>query len=230
MHVAMLHVHARSRVARTYQTGYVQVMAKSVMESSSEPGSESAPVKKPATTHDNEGLLTRFEAADLLGVSVSEIRRREAMGTLPVAKRNAKGWVLFHPEALAIQPRAIPTLTRKSIEPYTPEEAARVFDALDEGKSLVQCVRECMVLPAIVELIAIAYDRLTGGMRLSKATMDVINGLSLEGTFPLRGEADMLAVLQTAAKDTCKTCDTRARVFCKPCALKVVTKAMQNPL
>lgn len=200
------------------------------MESSPEPGSENAPVKKPATTHDNEGLLTRYEAADLLGVSVSEIRRREAMGTLPVAKRNAKGWVLFHPESLAMQPKAVPTLTRKSADPYTPDEAARVFDALDEGKSLVQCVKECLVLPATVELIAAAYARLTGAMFLSKKTMDVVNGLSLEGTFPLRGEDDLLAVLQTAAKDTCKTCNTRSRVFCKPCALKVVTKAMQNPL
>ncbi len=199
-------------------------MAKSAIESTPEPGSDEALVRTPATTHDNQGLLTRFEVADMLGISVSEVRRREAIGSLPVAKRNSKGWVLFHPEVVAMQPKAV-VLTRKSADAYTPEEAAKVFDALDAGKSLVQCVKECMVLPATVELIASAYARLTGAVFLSKPTMDIVNGLSLEGNFPVKNEAELLAVLQTAATDTCGTCKSRARVLCKPCALKVGMRA-----
>lgn len=183
-----------------------------------------------ATEQMDEPLLTRMEVAQRLGVSQSEIRRREAVGIIKAHKRNAKGWVMFHPDALIGQSGTTPPEKRRPNQPYTSDECASIFDALDAGKTLVQCVRECRVLPETVELIAVAYHRLTGSMHLSKETVDTINALPLEGTFPLKDEKALLEVLQTAAADTCKKCNTRARVLCKPCALKAAERATKDGL
>lgn len=177
-------------------------------------------------------LLTRNEAAAVIGVSPSEIRRREVTGALRPTQRNDKGWVMFE-EADVLAQASVASAARRSAEPtepYTSEEAAKVFDALDAGKTLVQCVKECLVLPSVVVLLAEAYAMLTGALFLKKQTMDAINVLPLEGTFPLKNEKDLLDVLVTASADTCKTCSNRARVLCKPCALKLTAKVERNAL
>lgn len=182
----------------------------------------------------HDGLLTRAQAAARIGISVTELRRREADGRLRPRKRTVNGWHLFAVEDVEAQTNASATgLTRKSTvidSPYTPEEAADVFDALDAGKTLVQCVRDCKVMPVVVRLLAEEYASLTGSLFLKKETVDTINTLPLEGTFPLKGERDLLAVLVAASADTCKSCSTRARVMCKPCALKLSSKVARDPL
>ncbi len=182
----------------------------------------------------SDGLLTRGQAAARIGISITELRRREADGRIRPRKRTANGWHLFAVEDVEAQANGAATgLTRKSTvsdEPYTPEEAALVFDALEAGKTLVQCVRECKVMPVTVELLAEAYARLTGGLFLKKDTVDAINILPLEGTFPLKNEKDLLAVLVAASADVCKTCSTRGRVLCKPCALKLSARVERSGL
>lgn len=175
----------------------------------------------------NEPLVTRVEAAEKLGVSVALIRKWQESGKLRIARRNMRGWVMFFESDIlalkkgtAVTTDDAPAPRKSTTEPYTPDEAALVFDALDEGKSLVQCVKTCKVMPAIVELLATVYERMNGGLRISKATLDTINTLSLEGTFPLKTEEELLNVLKTAAADVCKGCSTRARSLCKPCAVK----------
>jgi len=177
-------------------------------------------------------LLTRNEAAAVIGVSPSEIRRREVRGTLRPTLRNEKGWVMFDEEEVLAQ-AAVANANRRTAEtnsPYTNEEAAKVFDALDAGKTLVQCVKECLVLPSVVVLLAEAYASLTGSIFVDKATVDAINVLPLEGAFPLKNQKELLEVLVTASADTCKTCNTRSRVLCKPCALKLTSKVERNAL
>lgn len=181
----------------------------------------------------NEILLTRAEAAARIGISVTELRRREASGKIRPRKRDSNGWHLFSPDDVDNQANTVATtLTRKSADApaYSPEEVSAVFDALEAGKSLVQCVRECKVMPMTVELIAIDYARLTGSMYVRKEAMDIINALPLEGTFPLKSDSDLVAVLKTASADTCKKCNVRARVLCKPCALKASERAAKDGL
>lgn len=206
-------------------------MTKSVTDSQevaeTQPGSGPIPVDKPVPT-----LIKRQEVADILGVTVSEVRRLERTGGIRPTRRNPQGvWLFDSVEIRRIADTRKPTsLTRKSADPYTPDEAGIVFIALNAGKTLVECVLECKLMPRTVEIIAADYARLSGGMYLRKETMDVINGLALEGTFPLKGEPDLLDVLKAASADTCKGCDTRARVFCKPCALKLSQKVSRDPI
>ncbi len=207
-------------------------MTKNVIDSTavSVENSEPAPVSVDSTPN---GLVKRQEVADILGVSVSEVRRRERIGTLRPKRRDSRGVWLFDREEVEEQckPRGGgPKLTRKSADPFTPEEAKAIFDALDAGKTLVQCVCECLILPTTVELIAVAYARLSGAMYVRKEAMDVINALPLEGTFPLKRDVDLVEVLKSAAADTCKKCNTRARVLCKPCALKAAERSAKDAL
>jgi hypothetical protein len=188
----------------------------------------------PAAGKSLKRKLTRSETASRLGVSVSEVRRREDIGEFRTLTRNGKGWVLIDEaevDALRSQMTADdPPLTRKSNETYTPRDAAKVFDALDAGKTLIQCVKECMVMPTTVEELAIVYSRLNGTMLLPKAALDTINALPLEGAFPLRDADSLVAVLQTAAADSCKSCNIRTKAYCKACAIKLATKAMRDPI
>lgn len=207
-------------------------MTKSVIDSPEVSADTSKPSGGLHASNHPGRLLTRSEAAAVIGVSPSEIRRREVTGALRPSKRNEKGWVMFEEEDVLAQASTAGARRRSAepVEPYTSEEAAKVFNALDEGKTLVQCVKECLVLPSVVLLLAEAYALLTGALFLDKATVDAINILPLEGTFPLKGQKDLLQVLVTASGDTCKTCNVRGRVLCKPCALKVASKASRDPL
>lgn len=167
----------------------------------------------------------------MLGVSLSEIRRRDAIGQIRAVKRTSQGWWLYHPadvERLRGRNPVSPLTRKSSSTDYTAEDASKVFDALDAGKTLVQCVKECMVLPEVVERIAVAYARLTGAVLLTKASMDVINELPLEGSFPLTGEAGVVEVLKTAAEETCTDCNKRPKTMCKVCAVKAGIKAVKD--
>jgi hypothetical protein len=200
-------------------------MTKNVMDST-EVADETVEPVVASVDSTGEDLIKRQEVADILGVTVSEVRRRERIGTLRPKRRDSRGVWLFDRGEVEEQrkPKGASRLTRKSADPFTPEEAKAVFDALDAGKTLVQCVCECLILPTTVELIATAYARLSGGMYVRKEAMDAINVMPLEGTFPLKADTDLVAVLKTASADTCKKCNTRARVYCKPCAFKAAER------
>jgi hypothetical protein len=204
-------------------------MTKNVTESCEVSENKPDPVSVPVGQA--EPVFKRQQVADALGVTVSEVRRLERTGAIRPIRRNAQGVWLFDAtevRAMADERKPVRGLTRKSNDSYTPEEAGAVFDALDAGKTLVQCVRECKLMPRTVETIALDYARLTGGMYVRKETMDIINGLSLEGTFPLKGDDDLLDVLKTAATDTCKECKTRSRTYCKVCTVKVAQRQMRE--
>ncbi len=182
-------------------------------------------------------FIERKTVSDMLGVTISGLRRLEQRGVIRAVRQNKQGhWQYSRAQVSALAAsRAIPGsmdgapgLTRKSAEPYTPEEAGRVFEALDNGKTLIQCVKECGVMPLAVEALAVVHARMSGFLFVGKESLDIINQLPLEGTFPLQGEQDLVDVLKKAASDVCKSCNTRARVFCKGCAIKAARKALES--
>lgn len=169
------------------------------------------------------GILKRQQVADILGISVSEVRRRERLGLLKPTQTTRGVWLFDAKEVYRIAGLANEresAVKRKPTDTYSPAEAAKVFAALSAGKTLVQCVIECLVMPEIVEALAIVHSRMNGCMYLSKVTVDAINVLPLEGTFPLRDESALLNVVQAAAADICKSCKVRGRLYCRPCAVK----------
>ncbi len=203
-------------------------MTKNVMDSRKTHDDTDEPAVVPVD-NPNEPFR-RQQVADVLGVSVSEVRRLERTGAIRPKKRNPQGvWLFDQAEVRAVAEARRPAsgLTRKPLEPYTTEQAKAVFVALDAGKTLIQCVLECDLMPRIVETIALDYARLSGAMFIRKETMDTINGLALEGSFPLKGDEELLEMLQAAAEESCRACSSRPRSLCKPCALKLSVKARE---
>lgn len=226
----MYHTEWRAGLYGCRQMHMMYTMTKSSMVPQEVSPDDSQPVSVPVDMPKN-GSIKRQETADILGVSVSEVRRLERTGKLRPKERNPQGVWLFDLEEVTEMARArrpVGPIPRKSLEAYTPEEAGKVFTALAAGKSLVECVLECKMMPRTIEVIAADYARLTGGMFICKETMDAINVLSLEGTFPLKSERDLLDVMKTASEDTCKKCNSRSRVFCKPCAHKLAERVAKD--
>lgn len=210
-------------------------MGKSPQSDDTSPDDNSLPSVPEVPLAERKGLLTRSQAAAILGVSVSEVRRRESIGQLHPHQRTANGWVMYTPQEIAKSQEFVTVvphnhrLTRKSNDLYTPEEASKVFEALGAGKTLKQCVIELRIMPLVVQAISEVYKTLEsdGGIFLTKKTVSAINLLPLEGTFPLTDEAGVLEILKTAAADVCKGCNSKARVYCRPCSTKRIHEMRQ---
>jgi len=174
------------------------------------------------------GFLTRGEVAKRLGVTVSEVRRREALGKIKPTGRSPHGWVLYSEQDLIGQPlgkdvkKRVVRGTEKAPRPvlnakFTSEEALQVYRLLRHGKNLIDAVMDTGLHPEVVESIAESYSKMSGGIFLTKAQMEQIEAMPLEGTFPLQGGDELVQVIRDACSETCKACAKRARAYCKVC-------------
>lgn len=172
-------------------------------------------------------MLTRAQVAARLGISLAEVKRRERVGLIHPATMNEKGWHLYSVDQLEEIRNCTSAASRQKRfdgrdgAPYSGEEAARVFAALDRGAPLKECVTEFTLHPRIVEAIAEAWARLGGALFVSGRVMREVNELPLNGTFPVTSDTALLEILREAAADVCARCKRRARVLCRKCALHV---------
>jgi hypothetical protein len=172
-------------------------------------------------------MLTRAQVAARLGISLAEVKRRERVGLITPARVNAKGWHLYSVDQLEEVRNCTAAASRqrrldgREGAPYSGEEAALVFAALDRGAPLKGCVKEFTLHPRVVEAIAEAWARLDGALFVSGRVMREVNELPLNGTFPVTSDAALLEILQEAAGDLCTRCKRKARALCRRCALHV---------
>ena len=168
------------------------------------------------------GYISRAELAIKLGISVHEIRRREAQGRIQPAKRVGKT-PLYTEEQAAIM-KADREFARNSSIVYLASDAKRVFDLLDQDKGLVAIVQETGLHPLVVQSIAIAYAEMGGAIIVSRSNMDKINKLTLDGNFPITNDEDLLDVLVSCSETYCTNCKKRPKVICKHCAPALANK------
>ena len=164
-----------------------------------------AQLKRITEDSSQEKLLTRGEAAALLGISMSEFKRRETNGKYIATyiDRN-NGWHFFSIEYLSTLPGygQYPKTQRKRItapEKVTqyrkpimdtdsavigpggtdPKITAKLFDAFDNNIDASQIVKEFLIDPDLVTTTYAAWMRMKtikgGGIQLSAADLDVIN-------------------------------------------------------
>ena len=109
---------------------------------------------------------------------------------------------------------------------YSAEDGVRVFELLDEGKTLKDIVLATRVHPMLVKAIRVDYDDLVGSIHLPRDVVDRLNALGnegkLPGAFPLRDGNDVIAIVELCGVDrTCSTCEANAALTsCEDCLVK----------
>lgn len=174
---------------------------------------------KSAPTVPTGRLLRRTEAARMLGVSKSTLRRMEGEALTPVVgPRNVH---LFQEEEV----RAIVVTRRAHLEsgPAAGDIAAEAFALFDAGIHVVDAVKQLRVGPELVERLHATWARLRGLLVLSVEGRAAINS-TVRGwdDGSLKTEADLLAFLKKWMLDEsfrhCSECRTEMAAFCRVCA------------
>lgn len=183
---------------------------------------DTLPVLAPGR-HVPVGMVTRERLATYLGYNRSEIRRRESMGEIRPVGQNGQGWALYRlsdfPDSVRRQTRQQPK-ARSVIGAvaYTAEEASLVFAELEKGTPLAVIVRDKHVHPEVIEGISRIYAKLTGALFLSAASVEELNKLPFEGTFPLTDEQGLMTMLRNAAAESaCVSCLKQPKAICRRC-------------
>lgn len=204
-------------------------------------------------------LLSSGEAAAALGISRSELRRREGLGMYVAAYIADNGWHFYDPEYIATLPgygntpketAGRQTATIKAAinadafpkrSPlvggfYNPQEASRIFQALDEGMTSRDIVRTLFIHPDTMKTVYEAWKQLGtlegGGIQISAKTLAAINELPLPGNYPVTNEAELLSNLREAATDTslCNKCQKAHGRLCPGCAEVLYRKVEPPPV
>jgi hypothetical protein len=177
-----------------------------------------------------DGLVNRAVAAEILGISKSELRRREADGIYAyVTDERGRRWfdeeALRHSVDTPMTHKPGPkkkTLTR-GLESlgrlYTKEDAALVFRELEKGTSLSHVVQNLTIHPDTALAIQEAYARVVGGVFLSKDRIDRFGKLPLRGQWPPRDEKEFEVVIQASlVHSRCARCKERPARLCGTCS------------
>ena len=161
---------------------------------------------------------TRPQLAKRIGVSLSEVRRRVQVGLLVPVGTNEYGHELFTDD---------PVATADAVT-YTADEAIAMFEALSQGKTLLEAVIVAKVHPNVARKICAEWESLSGAIVLTKEHMGIINELPLEGTFPIKSATELVAMLKKQSNDFCSECHERPRVHCAICTKKVANRAVRD--
>lgn len=172
---------------------------------------------------DSDFFLTRSEFAARAGISVSELRRQEALGNIVPARRNRQNQPFYKNSQLQefLKSRGVKTspLLGDKVVPYTSEEASVVFRELEKGQDTIAIVETMKIHPRAVRAIAADYAELKGAIILNPHTIAKINILPLDGNFPLQTEEDVYDVLLTCSREKCVLCKKKPKSTCKQCAI-----------
>lgn len=162
-------------------------------------------------------LLKRGEAARVLGVSVSTLRRMEGTSLRPIV--GPDGVRLFRSEEVQEL-----TVHRVRMEPQKPSEydgatAARVFALLDDGVHPVDVVKQTQLDPRAVTALHKEWVRMRGGFIVSAEHVRDLEELNwIEGIFPISDAAVLLENLRASGPRPCIRCKRREPAICAPCA------------
>jgi len=182
---------------------------------------------------DEPRLITRDETAAILGVSLQEVKRKQAVKQLRVAKRAGKNTVLYnYDEVMAMKMRRdddrAAVVGNATAMSFTAEEAKLVCAELRIGASLLDCLEKLTIHPAKIRAILCEYEAMSGGVFLDASIVAAINELPLDGTFPVTKASDILALLSgKSGAPSCCLCKKRASQLCKACSIPYVRKQLQ---
>lgn len=164
------------------------------------------------------GLLTRAQAARLLGVSEATVRRREGIELKPVVRNG----VHYHQET---QVRSMLTVRRWSTGGASPGAdggvAADVFELLQEGVALVDIVMRLRLTPEVVKRLHEQWAEMRGTFVVSPSDakmLDVKSAADLLGRIREREDRARRAHEEARrSSHTCAICGRNASFACESC-------------
>jgi hypothetical protein len=175
--------------------------------------------QKPATLSADGKLLRRTEAARLLGVSKSTLRRMEGTALTPVV--GPKNVHLFQEEEV----RAIVVTRRAHVGAQTTsgDVAADAFALFDAGVDVVDAVKQLRVSPDVIEGLYERWARLRSMLILSaEVRSEIATVLMGWDDKSLKTATDVVTFLKRWMIDescrTCAECKTEMAAFCCKCA------------
>lgn len=165
-------------------------------------------------------LLGRAEAARLLGVSKSTLRRMEGEQLEPVV--GPKNVRLFHEEH--VQSLVVTRRTGVSESRAPGDVAADAFDLFDRNFHPVEVVKHLRIAPDFIESLHRQWARLRGLLILSSDSATRMRDMLCDGTptpVPLH-ETALLEVVRTWVFEQslrqCEQCRNESAAFCRVCA------------
>jgi hypothetical protein len=170
---------------------------------------------------DSGKLVTRAQAARLLGKGYNTVKRWEGSELHPV--RDASGTHWFREEDVRALARRLKQreIVDDPTENYDGATAARVFRMLDEGKPIADAIVALEVHPAVARAIAAEWADLRGGFFIGAkalARIDRISIMHVEES--LRTEADLVSALETISAEECEICERRSPRVCLTCVMQ----------
>lgn len=185
----------------------------------------------------DEGYVTMRELASVTGLARTYLIAMEKEGVFRPALLGIGATLYFKKDEtvarLEEQKILRPSALRKngaangtgSYVAFTGEQAAKVFEALEEGLTEIQVVMKKGIHPKVVSEAAIEYHRLKQEIIVTRDRLKIINALPLDGNFPITTADELVDLLRGCAVETsCEQCRKRPRVICEPCSLKVAKK------
>lgn len=164
-------------------------------------------------------LLRRSEAAKLLGVSKSTLRRMEGEVLTPVV--GPKNVRLFHEEEI----RSVVVTRRAGVDARRGdgEVAAAAFAAFDGDAHPVDVVKQLQLDPDVVEALHARWAKMRGLLVLAPEARSKVQELLMGwDSGEIRTADDLLAFLRKWVTDesvrTCWQCKQETASFCRKCA------------
>lgn len=165
-------------------------------------------------------LLGRTQAARLLGVSKSTLRRMEGQRLTPVV--GPKNVHLFHEEqvqSLIVTRRSAPGSSR-----VTGDNAADAFELFDDSVHPVDVVKRLRIEPEVVEALHERWCRMRGLLTLTEAGTAALHRMLCDrdsATSPT-SEPELLAEVKEWVAELslrhCEQCRSEHAAFCRTCA------------
>jgi hypothetical protein len=181
----------------------------------------------PPERHDAAGskLLKRTEAARVLGVSVSTLRRHEGTAVTPIV--GANGVHLFEEAEL----RSVKITVRRreafaALGTTSGDVAADVFELLDQKVHPVDIVKRLRLPPDAVATLLEQWAQLRGGFVVNadeaQECSRLLRGAPIasgrDATRRLRARIDALGRLHDSPR--CASCGEKAAIACEACVLQ----------
>ena len=189
---------------------------------------DSEPLVTPATTVETAvagRLLKRSEAAKLLGMSVSSLRRREGDLVRPIV--GPDGVHLFDEAEI----RSVSVVVRRgqavaTLGASAGDVAAEVFTLLDEGEHPVEIVKRLHLAPDVVVALQAQWAEMRSGFILSAEQAGEL-ALAVRSQVPhsgARAVADVRTFVDRLHRSRsgsarCQLCGGNAACVCEPCAV-----------
>lgn len=169
----------------------------------------------PASGIANDRMLTRAEVAQILGISMSSVRRLEANVLLAVVDESGTH---LHSEKRVLAYKLQRAAAGDGSGGDDGALASAAFDRFDRGASPVDVVKDLKITPRVARELLAEWADLGGGFVVSGIAAAKIQQLAWTcDENEVKHGDDLVAVLEQIDKTTCSSCERRTPRLCLRC-------------